>query len=256
MPHMTEKNRLILMNLAAKAGGFDRSWSLTLDGRAEERFLLFFERSRLAVRDIEQAAHDLGAPDHMIKAWSDVLTSSDAVGIAFNRDLSSIRLYTQYWREQVRRVIAGNIDPFVLYRGVKLLGDGTLRDDAYICQPMAPTSIYWPPIEAGCLTFGLTLGGLASGLATLEPETCVYTQTAGHGRTSWLATVRKAEPDQAAVKEMVAPLKGSDWGDALHDHAGKHDLLHLAGGEDPKKGAFLTIYFSSDLKTLDECLSV
>ncbi|MBI1417663.1 MAG: hypothetical protein GC146_10615 [Limimaricola sp.] len=252
MQDRTIDGQAAIAALMPLADSFDRSWSILGSGEAEERFLLFFDQPDQRVEAVADAAAMLGLPEDAIARWRAGLSGADAIGIAVNRGLTSIRLYLQYWDLLVNRVEAGNLDDFVLYRGIKGLPGGGLRDDQYVCTPIAPHSTFWPPLEHSMTGVGLPAPALAAALADLDAETCIFTRTRNAARSSWLATVRRAELDRGAWLEALAGLPDRDWATDLRRHAETADLLHLAGGRDSAKGAFATIYFTA---TADDLLT-
>jgi hypothetical protein len=242
----------MLKNLVAYADGYDRSWSIGAQGQVEERFLLFFdhldERSTL----IAQTALDLGVHPDVISRWQDAFEQADAMGLAFNRARTSIRLYLQYWDVLAAQVQRGDIHPFAVYLGFKSLPNGQHRDDVYVCAPLAPTAQFMPPISAALARIGVT--DLAA-LAPLSAETCIFTQTESDTRRSFLATVRRADLDRSAVCKMLKFLPNSPYAAEIQRHAEGEDLLHIAGGQDSLKGDFTTLYFTCEqdevLRALD-----
>jgi hypothetical protein len=245
-----------LRAVAHAADSCERSWSLPLQGdRAEERVLFFLDLDEAAALQVAGAARALGVSNSLLRDWSAALPGADAIGVALSRDGSSVRLYTQYWQAGLARVRAGERSPFPLYVGFKGLRDGTTRTDIYHCVPIAPPEIYWPPMEATFAAFGL--GSLREAFVDLDADTAIFTMTDGAGRRSWLTTVRRATTRRAAFLRWLQPLEA--WPDARDMMAAARDgvPVHLAGGVDPKKGDFLTLYLSSTpQRALDRLSSV
>lgn len=243
-----------LRALIAQADGFDRSWSLTLGHAPEERCLMFFDQSPGAIRGLERAAQLLGLPNSVISQWRDMLVGSDAIGLGLSKSRSSVRLYAQFWDQQVARVMSANLDPFALYLGVKSLPDGSLRKDTYLCEPLLPKAQYWPEIEQACAQFSLEPAGFETAFRDLTDENGVWTRIDGSGRSSWLLTVRKAEPDPAHVAQALSAFK--DSAPEMLNFAARAPMLHIAAGDDPVKGDFISFYFEAEAEDISEFLGL
>lgn len=239
-----DKTHAQLSQLAHSADACEKSWSITEDG-IEERVLFFFETSVHAAELIAATAVDLGLPRKLLSAWSSALPGADAIGLALRSDRTSVRVYTQYWEVLAARVDAGNLEPFPLYKGFKLLPSGAVRSDDYYCRPVAPKADFWPPMAQTFEAFGLDSTQADVAFADLNAETAICTRTLGAKRTSWLTTVRRAQVDRAELAKWASPLAAREGGQAIVEALSKHDLVHLAGGTDTQKGAFLTIYLES-----------
>lgn len=233
-----------LTELARDCDSCEKSWSLH-GGGCDERVLLFFDNRDGAARDLAQVAIELGFPPHLLAQWSAALPAADAIGIAVHSDLGSVRLYVQYWDLLIARIMAENYQPQPLYIGFKSLPDTSLRKDVYICQPAAPREIFWPPIAALLQDAGLQPETCAAAFAPLTAETCIYTETGADARQSWLATVRRADLDSAALAAAFAPLAPRLPALVGGLQAGRA-LVHLAGGTDGSKGRFASFYLESD----------
>ncbi|UWQ96454.1 hypothetical protein K3728_04240 [Rhodobacteraceae bacterium M385] len=239
-----DKTHAQLNQLAHNADACEQSWSITESG-IEKRVLFFFETSVQAAELIATAAVDLGLPKTLLSAWSSALPGADAIGLALRCDRTSVRVYTQYWEVLAARVDAGNLQPFPLYKGFKLLPSGKVRTDDYYCRPVAPKADFWPPMAQTFEAFGLDSAKSDAAFADLDAETAICTRTLGAERTSWLTTVRRAQLDRAKFAEWAAPLAAREGGQAIVEALSQHDLVHLAGGTDTQKGPFLTIYLES-----------
>lgn len=252
---ITEDALASLHAVAQAADSCERSWSLSMDGdRAEERMLFFFDLAEAVALQLAGTARALGAPDALIRDWSAALPGADAIGLGLSCGGASVRLYTQYWQAGLARVRAGGREPFPLYVGFKALPDGTTRTDVYHCVPMAPPEVFWPPMEATFTAFGL--GSLRNAFVDLDAGNAIFTVTEGSGRRSWLTTVRRATTRREALLRWLQPLAARPDGDALMAAARDGMPVHLAGGADPQKGGFLTLYLSSTARAALERLSV
>ncbi|WP_341863905.1 hypothetical protein [Gymnodinialimonas sp. 57CJ19] len=239
-----DKTHAQLSHLAHNADACEKSWSITENG-IEERVLFFFETSVQAAEMIATAAVDLGLPKTLLSAWSSALPGADAIGLALRCDRTSVRVYTQYWEVLAARVDAGNLQPFPLYKGFKLLPSGKVRTDDYYCRPVAPKADFWPFMAQTFEAFGLDSAQADVAFADLDAETAICTRTLGAERSSWLTTVRRAQMDRAKLADWAAPLAAREGGQAIVEALAQNDLVHLAGGTDTQKGPFLTIYLES-----------
>jgi hypothetical protein len=234
----------LLAELAHKADACERSWSIAADA-IEARVLFFCDASVETAGLIARTARALGTPDALIAAWSHALPAADAIGLALRCDGRSVRLYTQYWDLLAARVREGRTEPYPLYRGFKALPDGSQRHDDYVCLPMAPRSLFWPAIAEALTAAGLDARAADAAFAALDAGQAIHTVTEGDARKSWLTTVRRAPPDRAAIAQLLAPLAGRPGAAEMIAAATRHEMVHLAGGEDPTKGRFLTVYLES-----------
>jgi len=230
--------------MSRAADGCERSWSIT-DTEIEERALFFFDMSVDAARMIAKTALGLGLDEQLLGDWSKALPAADAIGLALRRDRASVRLYTQYWTLIATRVGDGDASPYPLYRGFKSLQDGSVRRDDYICLPMAPREVFWPPMKTALTGLGLDGDAAEAAFAPLDADSAIFTATQTAERHSWLTTVRRADLDPVAIADLLAPLARRDGGQAIVDAAGAGQMLHMAGGSDTVKGNFATLYFDS-----------
>ncbi len=237
---------LILVIRAADV--VERSWSIGADGAVEQRFLVFLGDVDDRANDLARAASALGAPKSLISAWQNRIGGADALGLAVNTQLTSVRLYAQYWDMLVRRVQRDVLGPFPLYLGCKALPDGSLREDVYLCHPLAPKSQFMPPITTAMQGLGVPSDQIAKVFSALTEDSCIFTETENAARRSWLATVRRAAPDTKALAAALAIGFGprpAPWQRAVLVQAEAAPLLHIAGGQDSTKGSFTTLYFES-----------
>lgn len=234
-----------LRTLAAGADASEQSWSISAAG-VEARKLFFFDAAGGRAADLATVARDLGMPAALIEAWLAALPGADAVMLGLSRDLRSVRLYTQYWDAQVKRVRAGDQTPFPLYAGFKALGDGTVRRDIYQCLPMAPPEVFMPEITAMAEGLGLDTAMARDVFAPLNGSNTILTATASDKRRSWLLTVRRAEIAATALARWLAPLETRPDARAVVAQARTRRLMHVAGGRDTAKGVFATFYFEAD----------
>lgn len=242
--------QFVFSRLTEAADAVERSWSLSQAG-VERRALVFFDATDAAVGLIADAAEMLGVAPALVAAWQRALPGADAIGLALRDDLRSVRLYTQYWTALVAQVRGGRDGPAPLYAGFKALPDGSARIDSYICWPGAPRAEYMPEIAGALDAFGADRAAVEAAFAPLTPEACIFTRTKGEGRTSWLATLRRAALPPAT---MAAALTGvtSDLSEGAEIDAALNTrtLLHIAGGQDTVKGRFLTLYTETDAADL------
>lgn len=228
--------------LLRRAMAFDRSWTFAEDGGVDRRTLFFHAASPADAALLQRAALALGLDAEAVALWRAHLPGSDALGLTVNAAGSSVRLYTQHWQALAARVEAGDLSPFPLYRGFKRLAGGLRRDDVYHCLPLAPRAEFWPEIATALANFGLPVARMETIFAPLTPEACIWTRTAGAGRRSWLATLRRADLDQAALADALDALPPRPGLAEVTASLRNARLLHLAGGEDATKGRFLTFY--------------
>lgn len=136
----------VLRDLIAQADSFEMSWSIGANGAVEKRHLLFFDQLDHRADLIAKTALTLGMSPQTIQKWQKQLGDADAIGLAFNTDYTSVRLYAQYWDRLVQRVNSGDFSPYPLYLGLKSFPNGQLREDIYICHPQAAQSMFLPMI--------------------------------------------------------------------------------------------------------------
>lgn len=242
----TDAQQLVLLRLASIADEADISWSLSRNGIIEERALLSFAARPNNVEHLAKDALTLGMQPTAVAQWQQICVGADAVGLGLTAGLTSLRLYAHFWKEQVRRIENGNLRPFPVYRGVKSLPDGSLRDDVYMSHPMARRKHFIPLLMTSVEEFGLDEAAASRAFAGLLSTNTVVTRTDGHGRMSWLVTLRKAGVPRHEISTLLAPLPTTAATERLRAAAQDSDLVHVAGGADPLKGHFLTFYFSAE----------
>lgn len=243
-----------LFKLAHLADACEQSWSLTAD-EVEERVLFFCDASVEAAQNIARAAKRLAMDDNLLADWSLAMRAADAIGMALRCDRKSVRLYTQYWEAIVDRVKSGIHTPYPLYCGFKSLPGGVVRRDEYIAFPAAQSALFWPPMAKSFAEFGLDESEGERVFSGLSASNAIFTLTSGNGRKSWLTTVRRADINRVELAKWLAPLADRPGGAAILEAARSNSLVHLAGGTDDVKGAFLTVYFEIDVETLLSRLS-
>ena len=241
---MNDLLRSELRSLINQADGFDLSWSITQDTLVEERCLMFLDMNPTSIRAIERTAQLLGMSNSAISQWRNLLLGCDAVGLGLSKSLNSVRLYAQFWDQQVERVLSENLEPFALYLGVKSLPDGSLRQDTYLCAPLLPKINYWSKVEKACSEFSVDCDEFEKALNGLNDENGVWTEIEGAGRNSWLLTVRKSEPEPVKISHALCGFK--DTTPAMVAFSENAPMLHIAAGEDPVKGNFISFYFEAE----------
>ena len=218
-------------------------WSCSIgENRVEERVLLFFNLKPGCAKRLANAASKAGAPASLIRQWSKALPGSDAIGLAMRTDAGSVRLYTQYWDLLCACLDQGITELMPLYVGFKSFGDDQTRTDAYVAMPAAPREEFWPDMLHSFQSLGLDTAACERAFAPLDQDSCIFTRTLSDERTSWLATVRRAGLKRESVAAALAPLRDGPAA-LVAQMAHRADLLHVAGGQDPLKGAFSTFYF-------------
>ncbi|GEM_PF-2806670 len=251
---MDDLLRRELRALITQADGFDQSWSITQEHPVEERCLMFFDMNPRSVKGLERAAQLLGMSNGVISKWRSLLQGCDAIGLGLSKSLKSVRLYAQFWDQQIERVLSENLDPFALYLGVKSLPDGSLRQDTYRCEPLLARTVYWPEIEKACAKFSMNITDLETAMSALNDENGVWTRIDNSGRDSWLLTVRKAEPEPALVAQALSSFKGHS--PDMLAFCTRAPMLHIAAGEDPVKGDFISFYFEAEADDIIEFLEL
>lgn len=259
-PSLTQKEiRFLIEDLAQSCIQADLSWSFTAPKAGltpsipEERLTLYFDVTPGLIVRLQRCARLLGMAEPAIAAWRESLTGADALFFTLSCDLRSLRLYSQHLEQHEAAVEAGDLSPFEIYHGFKSLPDGSLRHDRYLCRPLAPPTHYLPPMEASLESFALPQNALAALIAKLEPQRMIWAEIEGGGRHSWLATLRELELEPSESADAFAPLAALSA--RLSRMLPERPLLHLAGGEDPLKGRFLTLYLEADGADIAEFLA-
>lgn len=246
-------NKPLFSRLLDLSQGFDRSWSFGANG-VERRALFFLPPTNDALSVMIDTAKSLGFDSGIADEIKNVAAGADAIGMAISEN-GSVRLYAQYWDLMAARVEAGDLSPTPLYLGLKQYPDGSNRRDVYFCLPLAPTDEYIPVISEAMTTFGCDADAVSRLLGPLTPELCIWTRTQGEGRSSWLATVRRAEMDSQDMHDALCPISNRTGISEVRAALEVGQLLHIAGGTDSNKGDFLTLYVETDRDGMQKFLS-
>lgn len=220
-----------LPSLLDLADVYDRSFSFSASG-TEHRALIGWYTRNAPIDVLSNLFIDWGIPSQFVQQWRLNTPDTEGVGISFNQDLSSIRLYTHKWSNLTLEDTGVPV-----YKGFKLLMDHTLRVDEYInfgdlrshdnIAHAQSRSLFPHWIER--------LNQLAASDVPL-----LFTRTTNTSRQSWLVTARYADLSAEAIA-----------GPAF---AG-YKLLHLAGGIDAVKGEFSTLYIQTDQSKMQDFLN-
>ena len=232
----------LLSRLLQAADGCERSFSVP-EGRVEDRVLFFLDHGAPGAELLREAAGELGLPAPLLAAWEKARPGADAIGLALRTDGASVRLYTQYWEVLAARLRQGDPGEMPLYAGFKALPDGSHRIDRYIAQPLAPREVFMPRLRDALRGLGLDPLAIEKALRPLTAESCIYTRTEAPDRSSWLATLRRADLEPGSVTAMLAQLTEEPRFSEIAACATQAPLIHVAGGEDSVKGPFTTLYF-------------
>lgn len=211
-----------LLNLA---DAFDLSFSMS-DHGTERRALIGWYTANASMDVLCKVCCDWGIPLPIVQQWRQQAVGTEGVGITFNQELTSVRLYTHKWMGVSLEDVGTSV-----YKGFKLLKDQSLRLDDYVN--------FGDLRSNNNLAYAMSLGQhphWVNQLHQLAPSDAplLFTRTSNTSRQSWLVTARYAEIEA----DVIA-------GPAFTGHK----LLHLAGGIDAVKGSFSTIYIQT---TLDE----
>lgn len=247
------KLRQAMLDLCSIADGFDKSWSFSAKGK-EERFLLYFDSPKRA-QELENIAISYGFQADWLIEWRAAVNDADALGISSTASLDSLRLYTQFWDAQVRRINQNILSPFPIYFGWKKPSDLSIRLDKYMSMPMAPAERYLPKIQKLSDDLGFSKERMHELARCLTPEQIIYTETESSLRTSWLATVRKANVPDILIENWLRSGKNTKDIQEVVNHASEFPLLHLAAGHDSNKGHFNSIYFEASEQTVAAMIS-
>jgi len=223
--------RLQLNTLVNTADVFDLSSSIS-DSGIEQRLLIGWWTKHVSLHAVTDFASFYGMPAVMIERWLENANNSDGVGLAVNKNLTSLRLYTHHWNE----VDPSNIGAIV-YRGYKVLPDGTFRVDEY--RHMGDLR------DPENLQFAIDNSRHPDWLTRVLQNAPInlpllFARIQNSGRQSWIATVRHANVDAGGV---------------LQQRLNGQKLLHLAGGIDATKGAFDTFYVNAGFEEARKFLS-
>lgn len=247
-PIAPQEKRALLAEFSQSCEQGDLSWSFPLKENGpcppERRMTLYFQALPGVILRLTRLAALLGMPEAAIRAWRAALPGADAVFLTVSQDLSSLRLYCQHLSAALPRVEAQDLRPFDIYRGFKALPGGHLREDRYLCHPLRPLEETLPPLRETLAAAGLEAAQIAALCAGLSPGRMIHAAISGAGRQSWLMTLREAGVPPALSAALFAPLVplAPELAPLLRARA----LLHLAGGADPLKGRFMTLYLEAD----------
>lgn len=210
-----------LHSLCLTADVFDRSFSFT-DRGIESRALMGWYSQNASLPTLSKFALEWGVNPKLVESWKALASQSDGVGITYNANLTSLRLYTHDWN----RVRPSEIGKPV-YTGFKSLQDGSLRIDEYLNYGDLRETSNFDYASNRC-----TRPEWLERVVSMSPVDVplIFTRTENSSRQSWLVTVRHANLDAGDI--VGYEFKGNK-------------LLHLAGGVDAVKGEFLTFYLSS-----------
>lgn len=211
-----------LPRLLDLADVYDQSFSFSAMG-TEHRALLGWYTPNAPIDILANMFIDWGIPPQFVQQWRMNTPDTEGVGISFNQDLSSIRLYTHKWSD-----LTLDDTGVAVYKGFKLLKDQTLRLDEYINSGdlRSHDNLAYAQSRSKYPEWVGRLNQLAASDAPL-----LFTRTTNTGRLSWLVTARYA--DLTADRIAGPALAG-------------YKLLHLAGGIDTVKGEFSTVYIQTE----------
>lgn len=227
-------NRLLLQKhlprLLQLADVYDQSFSFNAEG-TEHRALLGWYTPNAPMDILSNMCIDWGVPPPFVQQWRLNASDTEGVGISFNQDLSSVRLYTHKWSDMTLEDTGVSV-----YKGFKLLKDTTLRVDDYINfgDLRSHDNIAHAHSRSKYPQWIDRLNLLAA-----RDTPLLFTRTMNTSRQSWLVTARYADL----------------WADAIggSSFAG-YKLLHLAGGSDAVKGEFSTIYIQTERSQVQDFL--
>ena len=220
-----------LPSLLQLADVHDRSFSFSASG-TEHRALMGWYTPNAPIDILFNMFVDWGIPSQFVQQWRLNTPDTEGVGISFNQDLSSIRLYTHKWSDLTLEDTGAAV-----YKGFKLLKDHTLRVDEYINfgDLRSHDNIAHAQSRSKYPQWVDRLNQLAASDAPL-----LFTRTHNTSRQSWLVTARYAG---LAADAIAGP-----------SFAG-YKLLHLAGGMDAVKGEFSTIYIQTERAEMQDFLN-
>lgn len=210
---------------------YDQSFSFSANG-TEHRALIGWYTPNAPMDILSNMFLDWGLPPQFVQQWRLNSPGTEGVGISFNQDLSSIRLYTHKWSDLTLEDTGVPV-----YKGFKLLKDQTLRVDDYINfgDLRSHDNIAHALARTKHPQWIERLNQLADSDAPL-----LFTRTTNTSRQSWLVTARYAGLQADAI--------------AGPSFAG-FKLLHLAGGIDAVKGEFSTIYIQTEQSAMQDFLN-
>ena len=220
-----------LPTLLDLADVYDQSFSFSASV-SEHRALIGWYTPNAPIDILANMFIDWGIPPQFVQQWRLNTPDTEGVGISFNQDLSSIRLYTHKWSDLTLEDTGVPV-----YKGFKLLKDQTLRVDDYVnCGDLrSHDNLAHAQSRSKYPEWVERLNQLAASDAPL-----LFTRTNNTSRQSWLVTARYADLSADAIA-----------GPAFADYK----LLHLAGGIDAVKGEFSTIYIQTDRPEVQDFLN-
>ena len=210
-----------LTQLVMLADVFDRSYSFHEHG-VEHRALMGWYPQNVSMKTLSRLCLDWGLPQPLVEQWCIHAVGGEGVGLSFNQELTSVRLYTHKWTG----VSLSDVGVPV-YKGFKLHKDQSLRIDDYInyCDLRTEENL---AIARTHSKHPEWIDKLTLEAASEAP--LLFTRTLNTSRQSWLVTARYAELDARQI--TGESFKGKK-------------LLHLAGGIDAVKGEFSTVYIKA-----------
>ena len=168
---------------------------------------------------LAEMALQWGLPAPLVSNWLKTSQGRD-VGITLNRNLTSFRLYTHGWAENVPMI--GE----TIFTGYKALSDGRYRLDEYVFRgDLRDLDNLERAGQSELLKSAVQ--HIAENASPNMP--LVFSTISNPGRQSWLATVRHGNFDAGIVTPDLSGFK----------------LAHLAGGVDASKGPFSSFYVSA-----------
>ncbi len=220
-----------LPSLLDLADVYDQSFSFSASG-TERRALLGWYTPNAPIDVLANMFIDWGIPPQFVQQWRMNTSDTEGVGISFNHDLSSIRLYTHKWSDLTLQDTGVGV-----YKGFKLLKDQTLRLDEYINFGDLRSQDNMAHAQS-LSKYPQWLGRLNQLAASDAP--LLFTRTNNTSRQSWLVTARYADLNAGAIA-----------GPAFEGYK----LLHLAGGIDAVKGEFSTLYIQTERSQMQDFLN-
>jgi hypothetical protein len=219
-----------LPRLLDLADVYDQSFSFSAIG-TEHRALLGWYTPNAPIDILANMFIDWGIPAQFVQQWRVNTPDTEGVGISFNQDLSSIRLYTHKWAD-----LTLDDTGVAVYKGFKLLKDQTLRLDEYINfgDLRSHDNLAHAQSRSKYPQWVERLNQRAASDAPL-----LFTRTTNTSRQSWLVTARYAD---LTADTIAGPA-----------FAG-YKLLHLAGGIDAVKGEFSTLYIQTERTEMQDFL--
>lgn len=220
-----------LPKLLELADVYDQSFSFSASD-TEHRALIGWYTANAPMDILSNLCIDWGMPAPLVQQWRLSSPDTEGVGISFNQELTSIRLYTHKWSD-----LTLDDTGVPVYKGFKLLKDQTLRVDEYINfgDLRSHDNMAHAQSRSKHPHWIERLNQLAA------PDTpLLFTRTTNTSRQSWLVTARYADL----------------WADTIAGPAfAGYKLLHLAGGIDAVKGEFSTIYIQTQRSEVRDFLN-